>query len=100
MQTIKVNVTIRRDKETGRPNLFFVNQSAQGYWIECYDRIGQHSEASRSYMQACKLEDGAAPDAQALVKEWSGQPDAVGVATVASVGRRLGYPRGLRYLGA
>ena len=27
-------VVIRRDRETGRPVLFFFNQSARGYWLE------------------------------------------------------------------
>lgn len=90
-----INVTIRRDKETNRPVLFFVNSNSRGYWIECYDRIGQHSESSRGYMQSCALEDGTAKDAQALMREWSSLDDS----GVAVAGKRLFYPRGLNYIG-
>lgn len=95
MQTCKV--TLRLDRETKRPILFFINENDRGYWLECYDRIGQHSECSREYMLACPLIHplSLSDDAQALLKEWNGQPgDVRGIPST-----RLVYPRQLRYIG-
>lgn len=93
METI--NVSIRTDKETGRPVLFFVNSNPRGYWIECYDRIGQHSEASRGYMLNCEPMPELTLTALHLVREWSHMGDQVNARPVA----RLTYPK-LPYLGS
>lgn len=84
----KLKIIIRRDKETKRPVLFFRNSFDGKFWIECYDRIGQHSEASREYMiHRCKPEPmPLADDAAALVKEWCSLP---GEPTSVVIGKRL-----------
>lgn len=43
-------VSIRRDRQTGRPVLFFWNSNPRGHWLECFDRAEGHSECSRAYM--------------------------------------------------
>ena len=89
MQT--VNVTIRCDKETGRPVLFFWNSNSLGWeWLECYDRIGQHSQASIDYMrQGCTPMRELDGPALALLHEWSTMGEPVNARPVA----RLQRPR-------
>lgn len=99
----KINVSVRRDKQTGRPVLFFYNTSPRGYWLECYDRIGQHSEASKEYMrnQTVPVSHLAEvnPDAAALLAEWENlgpEADRIPAHPVA----RLPVPRNVtRYIG-
>jgi hypothetical protein len=92
METI--NVAIRQDRETKRPILFFVNENPRGWWIDCYDRIGQHSQASRGYMLACKPLSMLGTDELALLREWRNLGEPCNARPVA----RLTYPR-KNYLG-
>lgn len=61
-----INVTVRTDRETRRPILFF--------WADrelmCYDRIGQHSSCYLRYMRACEPMPRLTPEAESLVAEW------------------------------
>lgn len=98
----KINVSVRRDKTTGRPVLFFYNKSNGGYWLECYDRQGQHSEASKAYMRLQTVPISHSPevnpDAAALVREW----ETLGPESEHSAAHcvaRLPVPRDLSYIG-
>ena len=91
-------VTVRRDRETGRPVLFFYNANTRGYWLECYDRIGQHSEATRDYMKACKRCAPSDDDAAALVREWDTLGGFIGTGKARRVAA-LRPPVGLAYIG-
>lgn len=84
-----VNIAVRRRIADKVPELFFYNSNARTYWLECYARIGQHSQASVQYMH-----DKTAPvrilddECRALVREWSnlgGEP--VSVRLVARLSR-------------
>lgn len=77
MNDTTVPVQLRRDRETGRPVLFFRNVNAQGRaWLECFDRAEGHGEASEGYRLACRPLDPAAlpDDAAALLALWSSLP--------------------------
>lgn len=91
-------VTVRRDRETGRPVLFFYNANGRGYWLECYDRIGQHSQVSREYMRACKRCAPSDDDAAALVREWDTLGGFIGTGKARRVAA-LRPPVGLAYIG-
>jgi hypothetical protein len=94
MDTVKI--TVRKDKETGRPIIFFVNTNPRGYWLECYDRIGQHSQCSREYMlRECAYMSRLTLDALDLIREWSQMGDPVNAYPCA----RLTYPK-LPYIGS
>ncbi len=92
--------TVRRDPETGRPVLFYVNQSPRGYWVECFDREGVNQPA-RAYMLRCELVKPVSPypdDVRDIIRAFESfgpEDQRVRVGWVA----RLRYPRGLRYIG-
>lgn len=73
-----MKVSIRRDRETGRPILFFYNSNPRRYWLECYDRIGQHSECSLGYLRQCAPIDPESLEAQELRDEWDRIPGGTG----------------------
>lgn len=73
-----MKVSIRRDRETGRPILFFYNSNPRKVWLECYDRIGQHSEACPTYMRECAPIDPDSLEAQELRDEWDRIPGGTG----------------------
>jgi hypothetical protein len=74
-QAVKtVNVSVRLDPSDNSPVLFFWNSNSRGLeWLECYARIGGHSECSIDYMRKCRPMSVHAltPDAVALVREWA-----------------------------
>jgi len=73
-----LKITVRTDKETSRPVIFFYNQSkiSKNYWLECYDNIGQHSTASIEYMRDCTAPMPVlTAEAERLVKEWASGED-------------------------
>lgn len=101
--TVPPVVSIRRDPEwhdfrnkTQMAVLFFWADDS----LMSYAHIGQHSECSRAYMQACKPvirreSDPLPDDCAQLLREWCNQPpvaSSVGVRVVA----RLQAPRGVR----
>lgn len=97
-----VRVTIRRYRDTGAPFVCYVNQSPAGYWIECFDPRGGHSEVSRAFMLACPLVRpiaGRLPDdAECVVRAFeTAGPESEYVRALPV--SRLQYPRGLRYIG-
>lgn len=92
-----VNVSVRRDRITGRPILFFYNQNTRGYWLECYDGKGQHAECAPSYMRKFEQCTHDNPHGLALVARWDALPGANG--HKARPVTRLMPPRGLPYIG-
>lgn len=100
-------VTIRRDRQTGRLVLFFVNRalSMGQWWIECFDPAEGHSECSIDYMRRCapikpqRLTDAPqdAPawpaDALMLFQRWDAIPGAAGGVRF-KLGQRLSYGMG------
>ena len=93
METVKA--AIRRDRKTGRPILFFINHDDVRYWLECYDRVGQHSDCDRAYMQHCAPILHLDAECEALIREWrhlGGDEDVCDVKIV----QRLMPPRNLR----
>lgn len=101
-----MNVTIREDKQTGELVLFFANHWQQGtnqgrgrvWWLECYSRREQHSEASRGYMQRkcrpCPLHRTG--EALRLLLHWNSLP---GASTPAKLAFQLRGPKGFTYSG-
>lgn len=92
-----VNVSVRRDRITGRPILFFYNQNTRGYWLECYDDKGQHAECAPSYMRKFEQCTHDNPHGLALVARWDALPGANG--HKARPVTRLMPPRGRPYIG-
>lgn len=90
-----IPVSIRRDKHTGRPVLFFYNSSPRGYWLECFNRADGHSECSRAYMQRHCLPLGPHDsDGAELAEFWESiGPDRADVVIV----KRLNPPRGAHH---
>lgn len=96
MPTDTVNVSVRRVRKCGTPHLFFYNDDGKRYWLECYAKVGQHSDASKEFMRLdCVPASWDDPDVKALVAEWNGQPGG-GKAHLVT---RLPQPRGMRYAG-
>lgn len=89
-----INVSIRRDRESGLPVLFFINHDDIRYWIECYARLGQHSDTTREYLQDCAPILHLDAECQSLIHEWR-HLDSEDVCLV-NVVQRLVAPRGLR----
>lgn len=81
MQTI--NVAMRRDRETSRPILFFWDSGS----LMCYDRIGQHSEASIGYMRRCAPIRTLDAAALAVLREWARMGKPVNARPVARLRR-------------
>ena len=68
---MNINITVRIDRETDSPVLFFWNSNSYGWnWLECYAHIGQHSQCSIEYMRKCKPIKTLDAEALALVREW------------------------------
>lgn len=90
----RIDVSIRRDRGTGRPVLFFHNQNPRGYWLECFDRAEGHNKCSREYMQRkCAPLGPHDSDGAALAEFWESiGPDRWDVRIVA----RLQRPEGSR----
>ena len=65
-----MKATIRRNRETGRPELFFYNSNPRGMWLECFDRNEGHSEVSIEYMRKCAPVDLASLEARELREHW------------------------------
>jgi hypothetical protein len=100
-------VVIRRDRETGRLVLFFVNRShsPHQWWIECFDPEEGHSECSIDYMRACQpIKPRRLPhapqdapvwpaDAVMLFMRWNDIPGAA-EGVQFKLGRRLSYGMG------
>ena len=68
---MNINITVRIDRETDSPVLFFWNSNNRGLeWLMCYEHIGQHSECSIDYMRKCRPMKTLDAEAMALVREW------------------------------
>lgn len=81
MQT--VNVSIRRDRGTSRPVLFFYDSGD----LYCYDRIGQHSSASIGYLRQCAPIRTLDGPALALLREWARMGEPVNARPVLRLSR-------------
>lgn len=94
MQTI--NVAVRTDRETGRPILFFWNHSERhGYFLQCYDRIGQHSDCDLEYMRRCRPIKTLGAAELALLREWSNMGPASERITARPVARLSRHFKGV-----
>lgn len=102
-----MNVTIREDKQTGQLVLFFANHWQQGgnqgrglvWWLECYTRREQHSEASRAYMQTkCRpCPANREWEAKQLAEHWNALPGGNG--EPVSIVSQVRGPKGFTYSG-
>ena len=99
-ETVKFNM--RRHKSgTQKPVLFFINQSARGWWLECFDMAGQHAQVSREWMrsQTEPISHLACVNADAglLLAHWQNLPP--GPVVGVPVQRLIG-PKNLPYIGS
>jgi hypothetical protein len=88
-----IPVTVRRDKATGNPVLFYVNRTKDGqrHWVECFDWKDGHSEPSVQWMRkGCAPMATNDPAALAVVKYWGSLPGADGAPRMV---QRLRIPR-------
>lgn len=71
-----IPIVLRRDAETGKPCLFFMNGNTRGQtWLMGYAHDGQHFEPSWEYYRKRTIAaDRDDPEVAALVREWANQP--------------------------
>lgn len=70
-----MQVTVRINKNTGKPELFFYNRNQRTYWLECYD--GGNQDCPIEYMRYCTRPANGETEAQAcaqLFAQWCGLP--------------------------
>ena len=82
LSTVCTPVQLRRDRETGKPVIFYYNQRKDGsdYWLECFDHEGTN-EPDNAYRLRCeKLDSRNLPeDAVKLLRRWNNLPGDYGV---------------------
>ncbi len=91
-----VSVIVRRRKSDNALELFYINSSPRGYWVEGYSREEMHFECPRGYIGAqTKPTESNDIQAQNFAHSWGLMGEGFPVRIV----KRLASPRGLRRLG-